>query len=270
MPAISPTKLRLQTARLAELYPQPGVFVRELHTLLMLYADNTHRSGQSGAPSALIEAYNISPQVMRHINLSLKPMVERDPTRTLDLCDALWAEPNLEHRLLACMLLGQMPITQPEPILLRLERWTDAVPEQRLWRTLIEHGMTRLRRESPQLVLMLVEEWLHSPKINFQQLGLRALIPQIEDNGFQNLPAVFLLLAPFLRSCPSHIRPDLIELLGKLALCSPNETAYTLRAALGSADNPDAAWIIRQVLPRFPDDIKVYLRQAMKDAAIKG
>ena len=144
------------------------------------------------------------------------------------------------------------------------------MPEQRLWRTLVEHGMTRLRRESPQLVLMLVEEWLHSPKINFQQLGLRALIPQIEDNGFQNLPAVFLLLAPFLRSCPSHIRPDLIELLGKLALCSPNETAYTLRAALGSADNPDAAWIIRQVLPRFPDDIKVYLRQAMKDAAIKG
>src|SRR4030043_489754 len=102
MPAISPAKLKLQTARLAEQYTQPGVFVRELHALLKIYADHSHRPGQSGTPSALIESYNVHPPVLRQINLSMKQIVERDPSGTLELCDALWGESYLEHRLLAC------------------------------------------------------------------------------------------------------------------------------------------------------------------------
>ena len=264
MPAISPAKLKLQTARLAEQYTQPGVFVRAMHTLLKSYADNTHRPGRSGTPSALIESYNVPQPVMRYLWVAMKPVVDQDPQRILELCDVLWTEPYLEHRLLACTLLGQVPVIQPEPIALRLERWTQTVPEPRLVGVVIEHGMARLRSEAPNTLLILIEAWLQSSNIYVQQLGLRALIPQVEDPGFQNLPAVFHLLTPFLRSIPPPLRPDLVDLLEKLALRSPSETAYTLRTALGSADNPDTAWLTRQVFPMFPVEIKNGLRQAIK------
>jgi hypothetical protein len=269
MTAISPAKLKLQTARLAEQYTQPGVFVREMHTLLNLYADHTHRRGQSGTPSALMEAYNAPPPVMRQINLAMKPIAEGDPSASLRLCDALWSEPTLEHRLLACVLLGQIPVSQAEAVFQRLERWTEVAPEQRLMRAVIEQGMRRLRQESPSTLLKLVEEWLHSPKFSIQQLGLRALIPQVEDMKFLNLPAVYRLLLPFMRRSVSALRPDLVELLRKLVNRSPNETAYSLRAALQAPDNPDAAWLTRQVLAEFPKPIQDSLRQAMKNSMKK-
>jgi hypothetical protein len=270
MPAISPAKLKLQTARLAEQYTQPGVFVREMHTLLKLYADHTHRPGQSGAPSALIESYNVHPPVMRQLNLTMKPIADRDPSGVLKICDALWAESFLEHRLLACMLLGQMPTSQAEPIIQRVESWTQAAPEQRLLHAVINLGMARMRLESPNTVLVLVEEWLQSSDISIQQLGLRALIPLVEEARFQNLPAVFRLLSSFLRNSPSQLRPDLIDLLKKLVDRSPNETAYILRTALSAQDNPDAAWLTRQLLAGFPKALQSSLRQAMKIAMNKG
>lgn len=264
MSAILPARLKLQTARLAEFYTQPGIFVREMHILLKLYADQTHRPGQSGATSTLIESYNVPQPVMRQLCLAVKPIIENDTFKTLELCDTLWLEPYLEHRLLACTLLGQVPVTQPEPVFQRLVSWTNNVSHHRLKRAVIDQGMARLRSESPGIVLKLIEEWLHSTNIFVQQLGLQALIPQIEEPDFQNIPGVFRLLAPFLRNAPPPIRPDLIDLLNKLAMKAPIETAYTLHRTLEASDNPDTAWLTRQVLPIFPDGVKMNLRQALK------
>jgi hypothetical protein len=269
MPAISPAKLKLQTARLAEHYTQPGVFVRELHALLNLYADNTHRPGQSGIPSALMEAYNVPAPVMRQINLAMKPIIEENPDALLALCDALWSEEYLEHRLLACTLLGQAPVSPAHPIFQRLERWTQVAPEQRLLRAVIEQGMLRLRQESPGMVLILVEEWLESPKASIQQIGLRALIPQVQDPKFHNLPAVYRLIMPFIREAASLIRPDLVELTRVLVMRSPNETAYTLRTVLQTPNNEQAAWLTRKVLAEFPKAIQDSLRLAMKESQKK-
>lgn len=269
MPAISPAKLKLQTARLAEQYAQPGVYVRELHALLKLYADHTHRAGQSGLPSALLESYNVPAPVMRQINLSMKPTVELDPEALLQLCDALWSEPFLEHRLLACTLLGQIPVVQPEPIFQRLESWAQGTPEHHLMRAVIDQGMRRMRQDAPSAVLKLVEEWLQSSEVNLQQLGLRALITQVEEPRFHNLPAVYRLITPFIRSAASAIRPDVVELVKVLAERSPNETAYTLRTALKAPEGAPAAWLTRQVLPEFPKAIQDSLRQAMKTSITK-
>jgi len=45
------------------------------------------------------------------------------------------------------------------------------------------------------------------------------------------------------------------------------ETAYFLRQSLVIAgENPGAAWLIRQVLPSFPDQYQTSLREALKQA----
>jgi hypothetical protein len=47
--------------------------------------------------------------------------------------------------------------------------------------------------------------------------------------------------------------------------CSPTEIAYILRQNLSAPDNPDTAWIIRQVLPEFPEPSRSSLRQSLKE-----
>jgi hypothetical protein len=45
---------------------------------------------------------------------------------------------------------------------------------------------------------------------------------------------------------------------------SPSETAYLLRQNLTVPDNPDTAWLIRQVLDDFPEETRAGLKAAMK------
>jgi hypothetical protein len=98
---------------------------------------------------------------------------------------------------------------------------------------------------------------------------LHSLLYLVEDPDFENLPAVFFLITPFLRSTPSSLRHDLVDLLEKLALRSPQETAFILRSAIGVTNNSDAAWLTRQMLSIFPPEIGNDLRQAMKNQTNK-
>jgi hypothetical protein len=116
------------------------------------------------------------------------------------------------------------------------------------------------------MLLSLIESWLKSPQSSLNRLGIRALIPLVEDNNFQNHPVVFQVITPYLRTAPHTIRPDLVELLRVLARHSPNELAYTLKHLLGTSDNPDIAWLIRKLLPEFTDELQNSLHQALKSS----
>lgn len=264
MPAINPTRLKVKSARLAEKYLQPGTFVRGFHDMLSSYTDQTQRPGKAGEPPALLASYNVPPPVIRQVWLELSRIALMDTQACLILCDALWAEPCLEHRLLAATLLGQLPVEPAEPILQRLAAWTHSPLEVRLMDVLVDKGMHRLRRESADRVLQLSQEWLQARELTTQQLGMQSLIPLIKESSFENFPAVFRLLTPFLRLTSPPLRPDLLAVLTVLAHRSPQETAFTLRKSLEAPDNPDTAWIIRQIINQFPEPQQVSLRQAMK------
>jgi hypothetical protein len=266
MPAIQPARLKVQSARLAITYTQPGEFVRGLHGLLDSYADHTHRSGQSGTPPPLLSSYNPPIPVLRQIWQDLRPLVITDPQAGLVLCDALWAEPYLEHRLLAAQVLGQIPIELAEPVTERLRAWANSNLEEHLVQALSDQGMACLRHHAKEQIFNLVQEWLDAPNISTRQLGLQTLIPLVEDASFENLPGIFRLLAPYLRIAPSKLRPDLLAVLAILAHRSPQETAFTLRLALTQLENPDTPWLIRHLLTEFPLELQKSLRAALKAA----
>lgn len=270
MPAISPAKLKIQADRLAKHFTQPAVFVRTMHALLTQYTDYTHRQGQSGTSLGLISSYNVPVIVLHYIVMALEPIIAKDIEGTLALCDRLWSEQHLEHRLLACMLLGQVPVSDPELIFVRLQKWIEPISEYSLMNILVEHGTKRLRAESPSTIMRLVEDCLSSSSEHVQQFGLRTLIAQIENPKFSNLPAVFRLIAPLVRSSPLTLRADLIELVEKLARRSPSETAYILHYCLDSEDNSDAAKITRRVLFLFSDEIKDSLKLVIKNRRKKA
>ena len=264
MPAIQPVRLKRQAALLAESFNNPPAFVRSLHTMFDFYAERARRPGQAGAPAPLTTAYKVHPPVLRQIIQALSPQVAQDPTAGLALVDALWEEPYLEFRLLACMLLGQVVPDGPKPILERLQAWIKPDLEDHLIQALLSNGLAHLRQQYPQSAIQLVQEWLDRSNTFYLQLGLRTLLPMVEDPAFQNLPAFFRLVHPLVRSAPIAVRPDLLDVVSKLAQRSPTETAFFLRQTLALPNSPDTPWVIRQVLSEFPSEIEANLRAAMR------
>lgn len=267
MPAIQPARLKQQAALLVEHFADPAAFVRSLHHLLDFYADRAHRPGQSGEPAPLLAAYNVRPPVLRQILQELAPLADQEPQLALALIDALWEQAYLEFRLLAASLLGQLPPAPAHPILSRAQSWIKADPQVRMVTAVLGQGLARLRRENPDELIRLVEDWLSNDDIFYQQSGLQALLPMINDLSFENLPLFFRLIYPFTRVAPPALRPDLLDVLGALARRSPQETAYLLRQNLDIPNNTDASWLIRQCLGDFPPEIRESLRMAVRDAA---
>lgn len=266
MPAIQPARLKKQTSELAVKFKQPALFVRELHDLLNLYTDHTHRASQAGEPSPLIGSYNAPLPVMRQVWRDLTPMIRKYPDEVLPLCDALWAESYYDFKLLAAQLLGQVPVDPPDPVIDRLQTWVCQNLNSLILDGLLEFGLTRLQQESPGILLELVSSWLTTSDYVTKVAGMRALLPLINGLGAENLPTIFRMLVPFIRVAPSPLRPDIISVLTSLAHYSPSETAFFLRQNLSAPDNPDTAWLVRQVLHEFPKETQAGLRQAMKAA----
>jgi hypothetical protein len=266
VPAIQPARLRHQAALLAEQFSDPPAYIRSLHYVLDFYSDRARRPGKTGKPGPLLTAYNVRPPVLRMLLQELVPQAEQDVAGGLALCDALWAEPYLECRLLAGMLLGQIPLQPPEAITDRLQGWITTNLEFFLIEALLSNGVERLHRQQPQVLIHMIEGWLHSTKTFHQQLGLRALLPLIRDPAFENLPVFFRLIQQLCQAAPAALRPDLLDVLAALARRSPQETAYFLRQTLIFPDSPDTPWLIRQSLSQFPPEMQSSLRQAMREA----
>lgn len=264
MTAIQPERLKQQAVQLAEHFADPPTYVRELHQLLDYYADRVRRPGQSGRPAPLIQSYNVRPPVLRALLVELLPRLQADLQSGLALCDALWEQPYLEFRMLAILLLGQAAPDPPEAILQRIQSWITPALELQLVESLLSLGVARLQREHPMILLQQVERWLAHPQPFYQQLGLRALLPLVNNPGFENLPVFFRLITPLCQAAPSGLRADLLDVLAALARRSPQETAYFLRQVLAYPDAPDTPWLIRQSLSEFPPEIQAGLRNAVR------
>ena len=265
MPSIQPARLKQQAAMIAELYPDSQALVRSLRALFETYTDHTHRAGLSNPPSSLLVTYRVPAPVLRQVLVDLKPRVRQQPEAALALCDALWSEPIYEFRLLAISLLGLIDPQPAEPVIERLRSWIKPLPEEPLLACLVDTGLARLRQENLTSLLPLVKEWLGTQEQDSQKGALWILKSLATDPAHQDLPSVFRMLTPYLRLAPPALRPDILEVLVALAHRSPQETAHLLHQSLAVSDNTDTAWLIRQVLAEFPEEIQKNLRSLQRN-----
>ena len=232
MPAIQLARLKIQVTELLTHFTVPVDFVRELHRMLDFYADRTRRSGQSGKPKPLIQAYNVPRQVMRRIESDITPMVIADPESALLLADQLWLDAWYESRILAIAILGMLPPEPTDVILERLQAWGRGCRDDALLATLLDKGAAPIRTEFSNEYFLLVENWLTSGDIPSRKVGLRAMPALIQNPDFQNLPVLFRLIAPSVRESTSALEADLIQVVRALGRRSPQETAYFLQQNL--------------------------------------
>jgi hypothetical protein len=263
MPAINLARLKTQAARLSEKFGEPEAFMHELNELLDFYTNRTIRTAQIVRRLSL-PTYQTPPPVMRQIQAELLPLAETRWTEAITLTNALWKAGSLETRLLAATLLGNIPPAQVFPSLARLPDWLAQSTDKQVRTALLTDAFTRLRRENPEALFILLEDWLKSPRNSLQVWGLQALLPILTDPQFENLPAIFRILKPAVRSAGPVTQLELQACLSTLEKVSLTETLSFLREIISNNPDPLMLRTIRRILPGLSPDLQAGLLEIFR------
>jgi hypothetical protein len=269
MPAINLARLKIQAVRLSEKFNQPEAFIHDLNELLDFYTNRTIRATQIATRFSL-PTYSTPAPVLRHIQAELVPLIENHPFEAFVLTDALWEAGSLESRLLAASLLGNIPLAQTMTTLENMPDRLAQSTDKEVRTALLTEGFARLRREDPEAFLFLLEEWLESPRNPLRVWGLQALIPMLTDPLFENLPTVFRILRPAIRSAGPGTQLELRDCLAALENVSPIETLAYLRETI--RDNPPVLMLrtLQRILPGLPHDLHLGLKEMLRQQGGKG
>ncbi len=264
MPAIDLARLKTQAALLTEQFGYPRGFVRALNELLDFYTNHTMRASLV-ARRLNVHTYHTPAPVLKLIERELAPLADSFPLEAVALVNAMWESGSLESRLLALRLLGAIPPAQAIPALTRLPDWLLQSTDQEIRQALLTDTFVRLRRENPEAFFALLEDWLKSPRSGLQLWGIQALVPLLNDPGFQNLPAVLRILRPAVRAAGPATQMDLQACLAALGRVSLTETLVFLREALAASPPPAMVRTLRRSLPAFSPDLQAGLRELLRE-----
>ncbi len=263
MPAIDLARLRKQAARLADFFFVPDEFIRHLHEMLEFYVNRTVRTAQANAQDLHLQAYRTPSMIVKQIEQELALPASRNAAAALELADRLWDEAYLETRLLAAFLLGRIP-PQEERLLARLTAWTGQMSDPNLRAVLLDTGLSRMRKESPQMFLDMIGEWLQPGRTRLWSNGIQAVISAVLDPTFINLPPLLELIEPVIEAAPAKLQLEIEELVKTLYSVYPTETTFYLRHVLRDSQDPMTAVTFRRIAPSFPPDLRSELREVLR------
>ncbi len=237
--------------------------MKHLREMLDFYVNYTLRTKENVAPGSNLKTYRTPHVVLRQIENELRTVAEENPDYALNLADLLWDEGALETRLLAAFLLGRIP-PQEERLLARLTAWTQQIRDPEVRAALLSTSLYRMRKETPDKFLTLIQEYLHPARTRTWSNGIQALLPMIADTSFENFPPILDLVEPIIVSAPATLQLDLEELIIALYRASPTETTFLLKQVLATSDNPMTAITLRRTSPSFPVALQNELREALR------
>lgn len=264
MPAIQPAKLKIQIAALVETFDQPKEFLVQLSDFLETYADRTRKQGFVVSSASILNSLGIPPQIIHQLILNLCEKANQSPESTLEICNQLWIKNYSEYRVIAAQLLSCLPTEYKPEVLEYIERWRTGHFDEKTARILLEQGLTVLKKDDPEEIYNIIENWLSSDKAIDHQYGIILLELLVRDMTFENNPRAIRFIAPLIRQTPREIRSLLPSLISVLILKDPQETAYILIEGLQAFESPDADWLIRYSIDKFPKEIQTSLREALR------
>jgi hypothetical protein len=263
MPAIDLARLRKQANRLADFFFLPDEFMKHLREVLDFYVNYTLRTKENIAPGSNLKTYRTPPVVLRQIENELRTVAEANPHFALGLADVLWDEGALETRLLAAFLIGRIP-PQEERLLARLTAWTQQIRDPEVRAALLSTSLYRMRKETPDKFLVLIQEYLHPARTRTWSNGIQALLPMIADSTVANFPPILDIVEPILMAAPATLQIDLEELIISLYRASPTETAFLLKQVVAESGNPMTRIALRRISSSFPVALQNELRDVLR------
>jgi hypothetical protein len=266
MTAINPARLRIQCAKLADLYHDPAKFIPGLHDLLGFYASRIRKTALNRTPLTL-QTYQVAPPVLRALEGEMDLLVNTEPSRCLLLVDALWEEEWLEFRQFAVTLLGNIPPINAEPIFKRIKYWLSESTSETIRSLLPTRAVKRLKVEKPDLVLSFYQDLLSKPIKENCQAVLLGLIQFGQDQEFLNYPILFTLLGKILIVEEKGLVKEIQAVLKPLIDRSEYEVTYFLVQQISTASKPRITRVVRGVLPLFSADNQKTLKDALQKSA---
>lgn len=264
MPAINPSQLRIQVAEVSQHFFQPEDYVPALHELFNSYANRVHRPGQTGAPPSQMNSYHIPAPVLRSLEREIKDQLRQHPDAGLKLVDKLWEAEWLETRLLAIRCAADLPADHRNDVLERITAWLQTCTEDRLLKALLGRGLSTVRQHDQEAFFSFVDD-LPPEEGRRGKLILYAIQPLVEEEEFENLPAVFRQIKPLLKQEPQQHLSDLIQVLQSLARHSEPETLFFLQHQIPTIPQPKRERLIRGVLEAFNPEAQEKLKQNIRE-----
>ena len=268
MPAIELTRLKNQSAKLINLYDQPNDFIYHLKEVLEYYKNRTLRVNPVSIAYDL-QSYHTPRPVMLQIENDLEKLGEQSPAAAIDLVTSLWNASFYESRLLAAFILGTIPPREAMRVLTSLPEWLYETKDQGIKNALLTTALARLRRENPQILLLLISEWLQAPGQKTQTWGLHAFIPLIEVIGFNDLPQFFEVLRPTIEAVSPNTQTDIQACIRKLYLISPAETAHYISEIIDRMSSSNKITEFLRLFRGFPIEMQKELDAEIKKLAQK-
>lgn len=259
MPAVNPTRLRFQVEALMADYPEPVTFHLALNNLFELYANRALRFGDSTGLRPMIPMYHLPAPLLRQLDVDLERVVKAEPEPALPLADELWQDSYYETKLVAITLLGLYPFADPQPILDRLSQWLTPDLDLSLFPKLFSNGTRQLQKGFPAVWEDFLITFLQSDDPEKVGVGFLGLAEGLRDPQFQNLPALFRLISPFVHDPQPETSRELAHLLRALAGVSPTETSYFLKQILTVTDSTEIKRLVNDSLSGFPQEFRAEL-----------
>ena len=267
MAAIDLTRLNKQIDELALLVEDPRAFIEELHRLLSFYHRYSHRRHQNRQISFL-KNYDMPEKVLSHIEARLKPLSLNQPDQVFELVNQLWLDPYYEARELASSMLGNLPISYKDQVLITIETWLAEPLDQSLSEAVLEKAGLRLQAESSEDWEKLINRLLEAPKIQSKRLGLLALSKLIAASTVDRLPLYLRWVREFLISPDASVDKALERVVEALAEKSPQESAYLLREVLMDSNDAAVGRRMRHYLPFFEEEPQQRILKAIKSQVV--
>ena len=264
MPAIDLTRLRTRLGILLSNLGRPVGFVRELRDLFISYGDLTLPLGASPSGIKTLPTLNTPPLLNREILSALAENCRDDPGLILQIIDLLWEQSAVEIRLLGAQLLGRLPGEYSGEVINRIKKWASNIEDAELFPSLHQFGSLTLRKENPDAWLEMLTGWRDSPEPELVKLAIDGVIPLIDDEDYQNLPAIFTFLTKLVINLEKPYQFELLNAIEHLAKRSENETVYFLKEMIQLTTSPDAGRFFRRTLDSFSPIKKDSIKQELR------
>jgi len=266
MPAVQLAQLRIQIYEMIGGFSKPEDFIENLKQIFEFYGDRVYKPGKVLQPAKLVPAYHAPAIVLQQLEQQLSSTIQENPDAALILADMLWKDKYLEPRLLAIAVLSQIPLDNLEPVMHRFFAWCQPEEETKILNLVLTKSSTRMRREKPEQWLEMISVWINNPNHRIQAIGLKAILPLINEREFENLPAVFLMITSLISDTPAQLHVEIGNVIDRLYKRSPNETIHFLHHVIQDGISQDSLRMIRRVIPRFSIPVQEGLRDILEKA----
>ena len=263
MPAIDLTTLRIQIHELVDQSSNPDTFFESLSLLFEYYKNYTLRVEKKYIGLNL-PSYNTPTQVLSFIGKELGKLVSTSPEIGLELATGLWNESYLEAKLLAVSLFGSLPKSTSLQLLSNFPEISGGTHEQEAFLPLMTNAFIHIRQEFPAQFIELISSWLGASDSILQRLGLKIIANMIHGSEDEDLPKIFEILEPSLRSKDPSTQTDLVECIDSLYTNSPSETLHFLVEALNEIDDSDSLKVFSRSTRKLPANLLLEINPIIK------